>query len=184
MQTNRATTLASILQWEGSDLNTAPTEPGGASKYGVSVDLLTDYRLKYGLPKATIPDVAALTATDAEKIYSEMLLDRIKFDDLPSGVDYRLADIATNSGTTGGPMLLQLCLGMYPLTGQVDSETLKLVNATDPRALIIALSAAWIAAKHVSPNWNPNPGVTNTGFGHGWSNRNNAQREAALAIVK
>ena len=183
MQANRTITLDSILRWEGSDLNTAPTEPGGASKYGISVDFLSDYHKKHGLPKATIPDVSNLTADAASQIYGEMLLDPLRFDQLPSGVDFRLADLTTNLGMTGGPTLLQLCLGIYPLTGVMDSQTIAATMASDPKALIVALSAAWIAVKHQSPNWSSSP-VTKSGFGHGWSNRNNAQKEAALALVK
>lgn len=184
MQSNRIITLASILQWEGDELNTAPTEPGGASKYGVSVDFLSDYKRRHGLSKATVDDVAALTSETAGVIYSEMLLDPLQFDLLPSGVDYRLADLTTNLGMTGGPTLLQLCLGIYPLTGFIDPITLTLATAADPKALVVALSAAWIAVKHQSPNWGPNPPVTAKGFGHGWSNRNTAQKESALNLIR
>jgi len=184
MKANRVVTLTSILQWEGSDLNTSPNEPGGASKFGVSVDFLTDYHKKHGWPSATIHDVTVLTNDDAMLIYNEMLLDPLQFDVLPTGVDFRLADLTTNSGMTGGPTLLQLCLGMFPLTGTMDNQTINLVQAIDPKALVIALSAAWIAVKHQSPNWGPHPPITKNGFGHGWSNRNNAQRDAALALIK
>lgn len=182
MLTNRTTTIASILRWEGNDLNTAASEPGGASKYGISVDFLNDFHRKHGLSKATIPDVAALTDITAGQIYNEMLLDPLNFDSLPNGVDFRLADISTNLGMTGGPTLLQLCLGMFPLTGVVDGKTINLVNSIDSKALVIALSAAWIAVKHQSPNWGPSP-ITKTGYGHGWSNRNIDQKQAALALV-
>jgi len=184
MKANRIITLNSILQWEGSDLNTSPNEPGGASKFGISVDFLDDYHKKHGWPRADIPHVALLTKDDAMLIYNEMLLDPLHFDDLPTGVDFRMADLTTNLGMTGGPNLLQLCLGMFPLTGAVDKQTINLVQAIDPKALVIALSAAWIAVKHQSPNWGPHPPITKSGFGHGWSNRNNAQRDAALALIK
>jgi lysozyme family protein len=184
MKENRATTLDSILSWEGGDLNLSPGEPGGASKFGISVNFLSDYRFTQGQPKASISDVSNLTADDARNIYDVMLLSRIRFDDLPPGVDYRLADIATNSGMTGGPQLLQLALGMFPLSGSVDQATIAAAKAADPKALVIALSAAWIANKHASPSWGPNPPITKTGFGHGWSNRNNAQKEAALLLIK
>lgn len=183
MLVNRSITLDSILQWEGSDLNMAPTEPGGASKYGISVDFLTDYRKKHGLDAATVNNVAALTEDAARQIYNERLLDPLQFDQLPNGVDFRLADLTTNLGMTGGPNLLQLCLGMYPLTGMVDAPTLALVNSVDPKALVIALSAAWIAVKHQSSNWGPSS-VSKSGFGHGWSNRNTAQKLASLELIK
>jgi lysozyme family protein len=183
MLVNRQFTLDNILHWEGSDLNLSPNEPGGASKFGVSVDFLSDYHRKIGKAAASIADVTNLTDADARQIYSKMLLDPLRFDELPSGVDFRLADITTNLGMTGGPNLMQLCLGMYPLTGIMDNLTIGLiVNLHDPSDLVWALSAAWIAVKNKSPNWGPSP-VTKSGFGHGWSNRNNAQKEAALGLI-
>lgn len=179
---NRKAALDAILASEDGTLNLAKTEPGGASRWGVSVDYLTDYHRKLGHPPATIQDVVDLTRDGAVQVYTAMLLDPIRFDELPSGVDYRLADITTNSGMTGGPTLLQLALGMWPLTGKVDDATMAKVKATDPKALILALSAAWITQKHNSENWNPSP-VTKNGFGHGWSNRNISATQLALSMV-
>lgn len=179
---NRAKALDYILASEDGTLNLAKTEPGGASRWGVSVDYLTDYHRKIGLPAATIADVTALTRDDAIKVYNAMLLNPLRFDELPSGVDYRLADITTNQGSTGGPTLLQLAIGMWPISGKMDDATMALVARSDPKALIQALSAAWIATKHCSPNWGPSD-VTKNGFGHGWSNRNIAANKQALDMV-
>lgn len=184
---NRKVTLDSILKWEGDDLNLSPSEPGGASKFGISVPFLTDYHKNHGLLDATVDDVAALSADNARSIYDQMLLDAIFFDQLPSGVDFRLADLTTNLGITGGTRLLQLCLGMFPPHGVMDSETIRLSQVFDAKPLIIALGAAWISVKYQSPNWFPSSvnknSVTKTGYGKGWTNRNNAQKEAALALI-
>lgn len=182
MQENRTTALNYILASEDGTLNLSPSEPGGASKWGVSVDLLTDYYKKIGKPKATIGDVTALTRDDAIVVYDSMLLDPLRFDELPSGVDYRVSDIETNSGVTGGVEVLQLALGMWPLTGKMDDATMARVKNIDPRLLVSLLGAVWIGKKHESPNWNPSP-VTKNGFGHGWSNRRLAADDQALEMI-
>lgn len=191
MQENREAALAAILKSEDGTLNVAKSEPGGASKWGVSVDLLTDYRKRRGLPPATIADVAALDdkGVQASAIYTEMLLGPLRFDGMPSGVDYRLADIATNAGLTGGIAFLELSLGIWPLSNAtaVSDALMSAVFGADPAALIHALSAAWIAQKHMSPNWYPrsvNPlSISENGYGHGWSNRNIDATKMSLSLV-
>lgn len=184
MKQNREKTLAAILISEDSTLNVAKSEPGGASKYGVSVDFLTDYYISNKFAtKATVADVSRLTADDATKIYDKMILDFLHFDDLPGGVDYRLADITVNLGRSGGPALLQLCLNIWPLTAVMDDNTMQHVHNTEPKALIMALSAAWLAKKHESPNWGPGP-ATSRGYGHGWTNRNISATAMALSMVE
>lgn len=183
MNENRQKALDCILVSEDGTLNTGKTEPGGASKWGVSVVYLSDYNKKFGRPPATVADVAALSRDDAVKVYSTMMLDEILFDSLPDGVDYRLADMVVTQGTTGGITLLQLALQMWPITGIMDSLTLSLTKAQDQRDLIGRMSAAWIATKHRDPNWNPSD-VTKSGYGHGWSNRNVAATSQALGMVR
>jgi lysozyme family protein len=188
MKQNRPATFAAILASEDGTLNVAKSEPGGASKWGVSVDFLTDwYRLKNMGRKATVDDVAKLTDQDAMTIYGVMILDAIHFDDLPSGVDYRLADIVTNLGVTGGITLLQIVLGMWQPTGHVDEETMSRIHGIDPLEMVAALSAAWITKKHDSPSWypvsvNPNSKVAH-GAGHGWTNRNISATALALSMA-
>lgn len=182
MKANAAPALAYILEDEGSEFNVSPNEPGGASKFGVSVTTLSDWNIRHGKAAASIADDSAMTPELAGQIYAADFLEPIHFDDLPAGVDYRLADICINLGVTGGLTLLQLALGMWPITGTMDDATTEAIKTAHPEALILALSAAWIAKKHESPNWGSSP-VTKNGFGHGWSNRNAKATVRALAMV-
>lgn len=184
MQANRPLALQYILASEDMTLNLSPNEPGGASKGGVSVDLLTDYYKKTGKGrKATIQDVTDLKIEDVNAVYGAMLLDPLRFDELPSGVDYRVADIEVNSGATGGVQVLQLALSMWPITGVMDDATMARIKNIDPKLLCSLLGAVWIGKKHESPNWNPNPPITANGFGHGWSNRRLAADDQALEMI-
>lgn len=175
MQSNLQTALGFILSDEGPELNVGGSEPGGASKLGVSVTALSDWHKQQGLPAATVADVSAMTADLAGQIYAHNYADPIRFNDLPGGVDYRLLDIAVNLGVAGGTTALQLALGMWPISGTMDAATAKAVSLVDPSALVRALSAAWISKKHESPNW--------PRYGHGWSNRNARATVNALTMV-
>ena len=64
MQANLAQSLAYITGDEGPELNVSPGEPGGASKWGVSLTVLSEH---LGKPCA-VADVAALTPDDANTI--------------------------------------------------------------------------------------------------------------------
>lgn len=182
MINNLTQSLSYVLTDEGPELNVGGSEPGGASRMGVSVTALSDWHKQHGIPPATVDDVAAMTADLAGQIYTANFANPIRFNDLPAGVDYRLLDISVNLGVTGGITLLQLALSMWPLSGKMDDATITAVKTVDPKALVIALGAAWLAKKHESPGWLPHPGSVN-GYGHGWTNRAIKARDRALQMV-
>lgn len=166
-----------ILTDEGPEFNKGGSEPGGGSKFGVSLTVMRE--LNKG---ATLDSLSVLTRDEASKVYSSHILPQVRFDELPVGVDYRFADIRVNLGQTGAVNLLELIAQRWPLTGKMDDDLVAKAHLFDPSALVFALSAAWIAKKHESPNWNPSP-QTKTGYGHGWINRNiNALRRAMLML--
>lgn len=175
MEANLPNALTQILLSEGNKPNISPNEPGGASKFGVSVSALSDQHKAHNLPPATIDDVVALTDEQARAFYTERFASVIRFNELPSGVDYRLLDIEVNLGPTGGIQLLETTLGIFPVTGKMSDTIISKVKIFDPKALIFALGAAWLAKKHTSPNWDR--------YGHGWSNRSNAANAFALSMV-
>lgn len=172
-----AKTLAFILEDEGAEFNVSGSEPGGASKYGVSVVALSDWNKKHGKPPATIADVGNMTQDLAGQIYTDDFLDAIRFDDLPAGIGYRLADASISLGVTGACLILQMSLQMYPCTGIMDEATLAAVKKADPKIVIAALDAAWLAWKHgMSPDgW--------VKYNHGWINRVIRVRDRALAMA-
>lgn len=176
MKTSTDQTVEFILQDEGAEFNRGGSEPGGGSKYGVS---LTVYREV--LPGATLDNLAGLTKAEAAHIYINHILPQIRFDELPVGVDYRFADIRVNLGQTGSVNLLELVLQRWPLTGKMDDGLIAAVRNTAD-SLVLALSAAWIAKKHESPNWGPSP-QTKNGYGHGWSNRNIEATRRAIGML-
>lgn len=178
MKANLEKTVSYILESEGPEFNRGGSEPGGGSKYGVS---LTAYREVAA--HATLDDLSRLTRQQAFDFYATHILPQVRFDDLPSGVDYRLADIRVNLGQTGATTLVELIVQRWPMTGKFDDALSAWLQSHDPKAVILLLSTAWIAKKRENVNWNPSP-ITKTGYGHGWTNRNIAATAQALALVK
>jgi lysozyme family protein len=177
MNQNRAATLAYIDEDEGPELNISDGEPGGSSCHGVTMQLLQEYDKAHGLPAPTLDDMRAMTSALAGTIYSWQFLDPLRFDDLPAGVDYRTADAAVSLGGTGACLVLQMALETYPFTGVMDDATVRAAQTADPRVLIAALDAAWLAWKHGlgADGW--------TKFNHGWLNRVVKVHARAIAML-
>jgi len=177
MRSNLTAALAFIDEDEGPEVNVSAGEPGGASSHGLSVTVLTEYNLAHGLPKANIIDMYKMTAELAGKVYVWRFLDPLRFDDLPSGIDYRMADAAITLGASGSCSILQMSMQMWPVTEIMDEATLAQVKKADPKIIIAALDAAWIVWKRKSSveGWHK--------FGRGWNNRVIRVRDRALAML-
>lgn len=178
MKTSTMQAVNWILEDEGPEFNRNAGEPGGGSKYGVS---LTAYR-EAGHPGFTLDQLGALTRDQAATFYTSVILPQIRFDELPVGVDYRVADIRVNLGQTGCVQLLELIAADWPFSGKFDDALLVELHKQESGALILALSAAWLAKKHESPNWGPSP-QTKIGYGHGWWNRDQRAFHHALDML-
>lgn len=177
MIVNRPAALVFIAEDEGPEVNVSPDEPGGISCRGVTLIVLGEYNKEHGLPPAVAADVAALTQDLADKVYIWRFLDPIRFNDLPSGIDYRMADSAITLGLSGSCIAVQMALALWPVTGVMDDATIAAIKAEDPKLVIAALDAAWITWKH---------GMTPTGwakYGHGWTLRVRRVRDRALAML-
>jgi lysozyme family protein len=71
-----------------------------------------------------------------------------------------------------------MAMGMWPVTGQMDDNTVKAINSQDPKIVLAALDAAWIVWKHGQgpDGWKK--------YGHGWTNRFIKVRDRALAMME
>lgn len=168
--------IALLMDSEGPELNIGGSEPGGASRRGVSVSAFGDLHKKLGLPLVTVDTIRNLTDDQAEDFYRQVTAVACRFDDLPSGVDYVMLDVTTNLGPSGGSWLLQNVLGQWPLVNTITDEVVSLTRSMSPTTLITAIGAAWIAKKHESPGWAKS--------GHGWNNRMMRVRGDALAMIE
>lgn len=110
-----------VIDDEGDELNLSPNEPGGASRYGVSIDALSKFLGR----KATTTDLRALTPASAAQVYRKLYWDVIGADKLAPGLNYAAFDFAVNSGVAtvdgkGMDDYLNRALTEPTLTMQID----------------------------------------------------------------
>lgn len=122
MKENRDKVLGWVLAHEGGYAE-RDTEPGGAVNMGISFDTYKRFwKLRAPLAAApTFADLRAMTKAQAEEIYTSLYFVPIKFDFMPSGVDYCLVDWAINSGPAGAIRALQKRMG-FPVTGKIGPQ--------------------------------------------------------------
>ncbi len=96
---------------------------------------------KYGISAASYPslDIVNLTLEDAKGIYKEDYWDKCRCDELPSGLDMLVFDIAVNHGTRDGALFLQEGIGAH-VDGVIGPRTLKRANTRDVEKSIKAVS--------------------------------------------
>jgi lysozyme family protein len=153
MNTNFELCLSHLLQHEGGYVN-HPSDPGGRTNLGVTQSVWEDWIDK------TVDEAAmrALTPEKVAPLYREMYWNRIKADDLASGLDYAVFDAAVNSGVSRAIKWLQMTCNVSP-DGFIGYETLQ----TAKTASIQTYCAHRMAFLKGRSNWPT--------FGKGWERR-------------
>lgn len=93
---------AEIVRREGGYVND-PDDPGGPTKYGVTIGTLRDIR-----GSASIEDIKALTVADAIEIYKHHYFARPKINLLPSPLQATVYDMQVNAGGNAIKILQRL----------------------------------------------------------------------------
>ncbi len=152
-----------VLADEGGFVDN-PTDPGGATRYGIS------RRQHPGL------DLAALTREDAIAIYFRDFWSRGRYADFPAPVAGKLFDLAVNIGPESAARCLQRALraaGHRVADDGVPGDlTVAAARAAEPQALLSALRSE--AAAHyrlVAALWPGGRAVAEREFLQGWLNR-------------
>lgn len=95
MKQNFDLCFAETLRWEGgARFTNNPRDPGGPTKYGVTIATLSHELGR----QATVADVINMTYDTAATIARKRYWNTIGGDNLPAGVDMEAFDIAYNSG--------------------------------------------------------------------------------------
>ena len=115
MKTNWSTVNGWMGLSEGGFVN-HKKDPGKATNMGVTIFTLSD---DLGRP-ATVQDVKNLTKADAERILKTRYWDLVRGDQLPSGIDYLVADYAVNSGPSKSVKDLQRTMNDIGFSIKVD----------------------------------------------------------------
>ncbi len=169
MQENFDDALQRTLVWEGG-FSDHPQDPGGATMKGVTLRTFQDF---FGADK-TVDDLKNITPAQLASLYRTNYWDKCSGDQLPSGVDFAVFDVAVNSGPGRAAKFLQAAVGANQ-DGAIGPGTLGLVGAAAPAAMINA-----VCDERLSFLQSLNTFAT---FGAGWTTRVNGVRQQALAMA-
>ena len=158
--------LEHVLKHEGGFVN-HPKDPGGMTNLGVTKKVWDEWIGR----ESSEDEMRNLKPEDVAPLCKKMYWDRVKGDDLPSGVNYCVFDAAVNSGTGRAAKWLQEAVGAVP-DGAIGAKTLAKVAAHDADSLVNAYC-------DVRLNFLKSLKTFDT-FGKGWSRRVEGVRQTAL----
>ena len=166
MLENFVTSLETVLKHEGGYVD-HPKDPGGRTNMGITQAVYEKYLNR----TVTEEEMKNIKIGDVRIIYKENYWDKVKGDDLPSGVDFCVFDWAVNSGVSRASKALQKIIGAKA-DGVIGPNTLKAVESADYEVIIQQLTEAIEDFyKRLS---------TFDTFGKGWLNRN--EKTAMLSL--
>lgn len=168
---NFETCLKEVLKHEGGYVD-HPQDPGGATNLGVTKRVWAEW-VKCAVTKG---EMKSLTSEMVAPLYRKKYWDVCKCDDLPSGLDYLVFDIAVNSGTGRAAKFLQSAVGATP-DGVIGHGTLTCVN----RTTLSNLELINIICDRRDLFYKSLP--TFSTFGKGWLRRNEDVRERAIDML-
>lgn len=169
MKENFNKCLTMLLHHEGGFVN-HPKDPGGMTNLGVTKAVYD----KWIGREATEQEMRDLTPEDVAPIYKKNYWDRVKGDDLPSGVDWACFDWAVNSGSGRPAKALQRCVGATP-DGAIGPMTLRAVAENESKKLV---EGVYTQRQKFYEDLK-----TFETFGRGWTRRNKETLDSALEMI-
>ena len=157
MKENFDAALQAVLHHEGGFVN-HPRDPGGMTNLGCTKSVWEEWVMH----PVTEADMRALTPADVAPLYKAKYWDRVKGDELPTGVDYAVFDAAINSGPGRAAKWLQEVVEVTA-DGAIGPATMKAVMAIEPSELVSAYSFKRMDFLQGLPTWGT--------FGKGWGRR-------------
>ena len=164
--------LKMILHHEGGYVN-HPKDPGGETNLGVTKRVYEEW--------GGTKDMKDLEVKDVAPIYRKNYWDRIKADELPSGLDLCVFDFGVNAGTGRSAKYLQTLIGTVA-DGGIGPNTL--------RALDKFISGQEYGVKDTilkfqaeRQNYYESLSTFDT-FGKGWTRRVEETTQSALGMVE
>jgi lysozyme family protein len=171
MQSNFEACLEKLLAHEGGFVH-HEKDPGGMTNLGVTIRVWEEW---VGHPVSE-KEMRKLTPLMVAPLYKRKYWDACRADELISGLDYCVFDVAVNSGVGRAVKLLQSCVGATP-DGGFGSITLALVKKAEanPTALIESYCAKRLEFLQSLRTFEI--------FGKGWSRRVAEVKEEALKML-
>lgn len=175
MRSNFDLFLSEVLKHEGGYVN-HPKDPGGPTNLGVTLGTAKRLGIDVdGDGDTDIIDIKKLRREDAAKVFKVEYWDKVRGDDLPSGVDIATGDFAVNSGVSRSAIFLQELVGVAP-DGKIGPLTIAAVQRLDPVKVVNAMCDKRMAfLKRLS---------TFQTFGKGWTARVSAVRDIGVRLAK
>jgi len=167
--TNWKMALETILHHEGGYVN-HPKDPGGETNLGVTKRVYEDF--------GGTKDMKDLTVEDVEPIYRKNYWDRVKGDELPSGLDLCVFDFGVNAGTGRAAKYLQTMIGTVA-DGGIGPNTLKaLSNYVESEGIEGTIRNYQEARQEYYESLS-----TFETFGRGWTRRVDETTEVACKLI-
>ena len=157
MKKNWESAFKMTLGHEGGYVN-HKLDPGGMTNLGVTKRAWESYVSR----EVTEAEMRALTPAIVKPFYKKMYWDKIRGDDLPSGVDFAAYDYAVNSGVNKASKTLQEIAGAVP-DGIIGPKSLVAINLVPPDEMVDAICMMRLEFLKRLPRWDV--------FGKGWSTR-------------
>lgn len=169
MQANYEKCLETILHHEGGYVN-HPKDPGGETNLGVTKRVYEDF--------GGTKDMKDLTVDDVAPIYKKEYWDRVKGDELPSGLDLCVFDFGVNAGTGRAAKYLQSMIGSTP-DGGIGPNTLKALGL-----YIEDMGVEATITEYQSRRQDYYEGLEHfSTFGKGWTRRVSETTELAMDMI-
>jgi lysozyme family protein len=169
MKDNFDLCLKLILAHEGGYVHHSQ-DPGGRTNLGVTQRVWEEWTGH----EVDEKQMRSLTSTMVAPLYKRKYWDAIRGDELVSGVDYCVFDVAVNSGPGRAIKFLQSCVGVT-VDGGFGPRTLDAVSKQDPERLIELYCAKRLEFLQALKTFET--------FGKGWSRRVAEVKAKALAMV-
>jgi lysozyme family protein len=169
MKDNFESALEAVLHHEGGFVN-HPADPGGMTNLGVTKKVWEEW-VGHEVDEKTM---RGLTPEIVGPMYKAKYWDKVKGDELPSGVDYAVFDAAVNSGPGRAAKWLQSCVGVEP-DGGIGPKTLAAVSAINAAELVEDYAKRRLSFLMDLPHWGT--------FGKGWGRRVAAVQTVAATMT-
>jgi lysozyme family protein len=157
MKENLLPAMVALLKHEGGFVN-HPADPGGMTNLGVTQRVWEEWVGHL----VSEQEMRSLTPEKVAPMYKQKYWDKIRGDDLPSGVDMAVFDCCVNSGPGRAAKMLQKVLGVTQ-DGAIGAQTLLKATNVDSSKLINDYNAERLAFLQALPTWDT--------FGKGWGRR-------------
>ena len=165
MRENHEKCIKIILHHEGGYVD-HPDDPGGETNLGVTKKVWEEW--------GGTKDMKDLTVDDVVPVYKKNYWDRVKGDDLPSGMDLAVFDWAVNSGTGRAAKKLQAMTGTT-----VGPNTLRILDEyIDEHGMETTIKNYTDIRQSFYESLK-----TFETFGKGWTRRNKETCETAIGMI-